>query len=118
MVSFNGDREVGGGFDIMNIIIFPNKSFHRVKIGRVEDLKALEGNRLTLNEDIIVWQKGFSQVGNCTYFGEVICSLNHWSFVVGRPISPLSHSLIYGGSQYYHLKNNNVKIVPLDVCFS
>ncbi|XP_061446386.1 vomeronasal type-2 receptor 26-like [Rhineura floridana] len=62
MVSFKGKREVGGGFDIMNMITFPNKSFQRVKIGRVEDPNALEGSGFILNEDIIVWHRGFNQV--------------------------------------------------------
>nr|XP_034992869.1 vomeronasal type-2 receptor 26-like [Zootoca vivipara] len=62
MMSFNGNEEMGGGFEIMNMVIFPNTSFHRVKVGRMEDLKALQGNGFTLNEDIIVWHRGFNQV--------------------------------------------------------
>ncbi|XP_053216387.1 vomeronasal type-2 receptor 26-like [Podarcis raffonei] len=61
-MSFNGKKEMGGGFEIMNMIIFPNTSFQRVKVGRMEDLNALQGNGFTLNEDIIVWHRGFNQV--------------------------------------------------------
>ncbi|XP_066487415.1 vomeronasal type-2 receptor 26-like [Tiliqua scincoides] len=59
-VSFNDDREMGAGFDIMNIVVFPNKSFIRVKVGRVNP-KGLGGNEFILDEDIIVWPPGFNQ---------------------------------------------------------
>nr|XP_028560725.1 vomeronasal type-2 receptor 26-like [Podarcis muralis] len=60
-VSFNEKRERIGGFDIMNIVIFPNKSFKRVKIGWL-DPEAPEGKELTINKDIIMWHRGFNQV--------------------------------------------------------
>ncbi|XP_053117093.1 vomeronasal type-2 receptor 26-like [Hemicordylus capensis] len=60
-VSFNDYREMGTGFDIMNIVTFPNKSFRRVKVGRV-DPENLEGEKFTLNEDRIVWPRPFNQV--------------------------------------------------------
>ncbi|XP_077773943.1 vomeronasal type-2 receptor 26-like [Podarcis muralis] len=50
-VSFNEKRERIGGFDIMNIAIFPNKSFKRVKIGWL-DPEAPEGKELTINKDM------------------------------------------------------------------
>ncbi|XP_053117025.1 vomeronasal type-2 receptor 26-like [Hemicordylus capensis] len=59
-VSFNYNREMGDGFDIMNLITFPNKSFFRVKVGRVA-LNALEESELTINDDLIVWHRGFKQ---------------------------------------------------------
>ncbi|XP_053216388.1 vomeronasal type-2 receptor 26-like [Podarcis raffonei] len=62
-VSFNGNKGVRGGFDIMNMITFPNTSFQRVKVGKVEDSNALGENGFFLNEDIIVWHTGFNQVG-------------------------------------------------------
>ncbi|XP_062993258.1 vomeronasal type-2 receptor 26-like [Elgaria multicarinata webbii] len=52
---------MGGGFDIMNMVIFPNNSFKRVKVGRV-DPNALQGKEFIINEDIIVWHRGFNQV--------------------------------------------------------
>uniref|UniRef100_A0ACB8EVX8 Uncharacterized protein n=1 Tax=Sphaerodactylus townsendi TaxID=933632 RepID=A0ACB8EVX8_9SAUR len=35
-VSFNDDKEIGAGFDIINMVTFPNRSFLRVKIGKVD----------------------------------------------------------------------------------
>ncbi|XP_060110662.1 vomeronasal type-2 receptor 26-like [Heteronotia binoei] len=59
-VSFNGKREVRGGFDITNLVMFPNKSFHRVKIGDVNP-NAAEGEKFIIHENIIVWQTIFNE---------------------------------------------------------
>ncbi|XP_042329837.1 vomeronasal type-2 receptor 26-like [Sceloporus undulatus] len=59
-VSFNKGKEIEGGFDIMNVVTFPNASFWRVKAGRV-DLKAPEGKELTINENIITWPRQYNQ---------------------------------------------------------
>ncbi|XP_053216436.1 vomeronasal type-2 receptor 26-like [Podarcis raffonei] len=61
MVSFNDKREVGGGFDIMNLVTFPNMSFQRLKIGRVGPSDS-EGKEFTINESMVVWHRGFNQV--------------------------------------------------------
>ncbi|XP_054850848.1 vomeronasal type-2 receptor 26-like [Eublepharis macularius] len=60
-VSFNDDKEVEGGFDVMNLVIFPNRSYSRVKIGKV-DPDALEGKELIIAEDRILWHSRFNQV--------------------------------------------------------
>nr|XP_028560704.1 vomeronasal type-2 receptor 26-like [Podarcis muralis] len=60
-LSFTTKKEIGGGFDIMNMVIFPNRSFLRVKIGEVDDT-APEGMRFIIHEDTIMWHKGFNQV--------------------------------------------------------
>ncbi|XP_033026215.1 vomeronasal type-2 receptor 26-like [Lacerta agilis] len=60
-IFFHDNRERRGGFDIMNLVTFPNKSFQRVKVGRV-DAKFQEGKELIINTDIIVWHRTFNQV--------------------------------------------------------
>uniref|UniRef100_A0ABM5GQ92 Vomeronasal type-2 receptor 26-like n=1 Tax=Pogona vitticeps TaxID=103695 RepID=A0ABM5GQ92_9SAUR len=60
-VSFNEKREIGGGFDVMNVVIFPNNSFQQVKIGRVVP-GALEGDEVMIDWDRIVWHRGFNEV--------------------------------------------------------
>ncbi|XP_028560728.2 vomeronasal type-2 receptor 26-like [Podarcis muralis] len=60
-VSFNDKREVGGRFDIMNLVTFPNMSFERLKIGRVGPSDS-EGKEFTINESMVVWHRGFNQV--------------------------------------------------------
>ncbi|XP_044304094.1 vomeronasal type-2 receptor 26-like [Varanus komodoensis] len=60
-VSFSDKRVLDGGFDIMNLVTFPNFSFKRVKVGRL-DPKSPEGKELTINGDAIVWPSIFNQV--------------------------------------------------------
>ncbi|XP_060112563.1 vomeronasal type-2 receptor 26-like [Heteronotia binoei] len=60
-VSFNDNKEIGGGFDVMNLVIFPNKSYDKVRIGKV-DPDAFEGKELIIDVDRIVWQSYINQV--------------------------------------------------------
>ncbi|XP_058036464.1 vomeronasal type-2 receptor 26-like [Ahaetulla prasina] len=60
-VSINHHGEVHSGFDIINVIMFPNNSYHKVKIGKL-DPTANEGNRFVIHEDLIVWHQYFKQV--------------------------------------------------------
>ncbi|XP_033026241.1 vomeronasal type-2 receptor 26-like [Lacerta agilis] len=60
-VSFTDNREMRGGFDIMNMVIFPNKSFILLKIGSVNPY-ALDGKEFIIHEDMIMWHEGFNQV--------------------------------------------------------
>ncbi|XP_054850477.1 vomeronasal type-2 receptor 26-like [Eublepharis macularius] len=60
-ITFDENKEVRAGFDIMNIVVFPNNSFTRIKVGRV-DPKPLERTEVTLHEDLLVWHQGFNQV--------------------------------------------------------
>ncbi|XP_015273760.1 PREDICTED: vomeronasal type-2 receptor 26-like [Gekko japonicus] len=60
-LSLNDKREMEGGFDMMNLVTFKNKSFHRVKIGRVNS-NAPEGQEFIIHEKMIVWQTIFNEV--------------------------------------------------------
>uniref|UniRef100_A0A8D2Q2S7 G-protein coupled receptors family 3 profile domain-containing protein n=1 Tax=Varanus komodoensis TaxID=61221 RepID=A0A8D2Q2S7_VARKO len=59
-VSFNDEREMGGGFDIVNMVTFPNTSFQRMKVGRL-DPDVLGGEDFIIHEEMIVWHGGFNQ---------------------------------------------------------
>ncbi|XP_060137221.1 vomeronasal type-2 receptor 26-like [Zootoca vivipara] len=59
-VSFNQDREVLSGLDIINWIFSSNQSFHRVRVGRM-DPKASPDRAFTLHEDAITWHSWFNQ---------------------------------------------------------
>ncbi|XP_062993271.1 vomeronasal type-2 receptor 26-like [Elgaria multicarinata webbii] len=58
-VSFNGNREMAAGLDITNMAMFPNKSLHKVKIGRFDPS---EGQKVTINNDRIVWNRRLKMV--------------------------------------------------------
>lgn len=58
-ISFDQNGELVAGFDIINWVTFPNQSFVKVKVGRL-DLQAVP---ITINEDAIVWHSWFNQVG-------------------------------------------------------
>ncbi|XP_062993389.1 vomeronasal type-2 receptor 26-like [Elgaria multicarinata webbii] len=60
-VSLNDNGEMEGGFDIINFVTFPNKSFLKVKVGWVNP-NALEGKEFIINEDTIIWHRSFNQV--------------------------------------------------------
>ncbi|XP_053121132.1 vomeronasal type-2 receptor 26-like [Hemicordylus capensis] len=60
-VSFDENGELVAGFDIINWVTFPNQSFLRVKVGRMEPEAPTE-QVLTIQEDAIIWPRRFNQV--------------------------------------------------------
>ncbi|XP_039182723.1 vomeronasal type-2 receptor 26-like [Crotalus tigris] len=60
-LTFYDQTSMEGGFDIINIVIFPNSTFQRRKIGKV-DPDALQGLELVINENMIIWHRSFNQV--------------------------------------------------------
>ncbi|XP_070810137.1 vomeronasal type-2 receptor 26-like [Pituophis catenifer annectens] len=60
-VFLNEKGEATGGFDITNLITFPNRSFQRVRVGKL-DLEAPKGKELFIDEDVIFWNPTFNQV--------------------------------------------------------
>uniref|UniRef100_A0A8C5SNQ4 G-protein coupled receptors family 3 profile domain-containing protein n=1 Tax=Laticauda laticaudata TaxID=8630 RepID=A0A8C5SNQ4_LATLA len=61
ILTFYDQKKMEGQFDIINIVVFPNSTFQRYKIGKV-DPGAAKGQELAINEDIIVWHRSFNQV--------------------------------------------------------
>ncbi|XP_066486300.1 vomeronasal type-2 receptor 26-like [Tiliqua scincoides] len=59
-VFFDENRELGAGFDITNWVTFPNQSFLRVKVGRM-DPQALPGQEFIINGEAITWHSMFNQ---------------------------------------------------------
>ncbi|XP_077171530.1 vomeronasal type-2 receptor 26-like [Paroedura picta] len=54
---FDHNGELVAGFDVINWVTFPNNSFVKVKIGRLDH----QGKELTLNNNVVVWPRGFNQ---------------------------------------------------------
>ncbi|XP_070810213.1 vomeronasal type-2 receptor 26-like [Pituophis catenifer annectens] len=59
-VSFDKKGELLDGFDIINWVTFPNKSFVKVKVGQM-DPQAPSGRRFSINERKITWPAHFNQ---------------------------------------------------------
>ncbi|XP_062993062.1 vomeronasal type-2 receptor 26-like [Elgaria multicarinata webbii] len=60
-VAFNEHGELVAGFDITNLVTFPNNSYVKVKVGRL-DPRVPPGKKLTINETRIQWHEDFIQV--------------------------------------------------------
>ncbi|XP_070584018.1 vomeronasal type-2 receptor 26-like [Erythrolamprus reginae] len=60
-VFLNEKGEATGGFDITNLITFPNRSFQRLTVGKLV-LEAQEREELFIDEDVIFWNPTFNQV--------------------------------------------------------
>ncbi|XP_053216305.1 vomeronasal type-2 receptor 26-like [Podarcis raffonei] len=60
-ITLNEYGELAAGFDITNLVTFPNNSYVRVKVGSL-DPQAPPGKELTINEDRIKWNRRFTKV--------------------------------------------------------
>ncbi|XP_058036590.1 vomeronasal type-2 receptor 26-like [Ahaetulla prasina] len=59
-VFLNEKGEATGGFDIINLITFSNRSFQRIRVGKM-DPSATKGKELFIDDDVIVWHPTFNQ---------------------------------------------------------
>ncbi|XP_054849806.1 vomeronasal type-2 receptor 26-like [Eublepharis macularius] len=59
-ISFNENQDWVAGYDIVNCIVFPNESFTRVKVGRM-DPQPWTGQVFLIKDDMITWNKWFNQ---------------------------------------------------------
>nr|XP_056719674.1 vomeronasal type-2 receptor 26-like [Euleptes europaea] len=60
-VHFKDNREMTAGFDIMNVVIFPNNSFLEMKVGSLNP-STPEGEEFIIHDDQIEWPHVFNQV--------------------------------------------------------
>ncbi|XP_032092476.1 vomeronasal type-2 receptor 26-like [Thamnophis elegans] len=60
-IFFDEKGEFDPGYDIFNYVTFHNKSFQRVRIGKMVS-KSLDGKKFNINESAIVWNNKFKQV--------------------------------------------------------
>ncbi|XP_061447663.1 vomeronasal type-2 receptor 26-like, partial [Rhineura floridana] len=56
-ISFDQHGQLVAGFDIINWVTFPNQSFQRVRVGRLD----ARAKAFTINEDGITWPSSFKQ---------------------------------------------------------
>ncbi|XP_060137121.1 vomeronasal type-2 receptor 26-like [Zootoca vivipara] len=60
-ISFDQSGKIIAGFDVINLIVSSNQSFHKVKVGRL-DPQAPPDRVLTINDKVIRWHSLFNQV--------------------------------------------------------
>ncbi|XP_070586503.1 vomeronasal type-2 receptor 26-like [Erythrolamprus reginae] len=60
-ISFDQNGIVATGFDILNLVAFPNNSFLHIKVGNV-DHSASPDKIFTINDELITWHSWFNQV--------------------------------------------------------
>uniref|UniRef100_A0A670Z7G6 G-protein coupled receptors family 3 profile domain-containing protein n=2 Tax=Pseudonaja textilis TaxID=8673 RepID=A0A670Z7G6_PSETE len=60
-ISFDENRELIAQLDMENWVIFPNQSFHRVKVGKL-DPWAAEDQMFTIHEEAISWPSTFNEM--------------------------------------------------------
>nr|XP_034957899.1 vomeronasal type-2 receptor 26-like [Zootoca vivipara] len=60
-ITFNEHGELVGGFDITNLVTFPNNSYVRINVGRLEP-QAPPSKKIIFNEEGIKWHRGLTQV--------------------------------------------------------
>ncbi|KAF7235645.1 Extracellular calcium-sensing receptor [Varanus komodoensis] len=60
-VYFDDNRDLAWGYDLINLVTFPNGSFQRVQVGRLKP-KTLPENEFIINASAIVWNPKFNQV--------------------------------------------------------
>ncbi|XP_026579088.1 vomeronasal type-2 receptor 26-like [Pseudonaja textilis] len=59
-IFFNEKGELGTGFDIINWITFPNQTFLKIKIGKIDPLASSEESFM-VSEENIIWPTMFNQ---------------------------------------------------------
>nr|XP_028561199.1 vomeronasal type-2 receptor 26-like [Podarcis muralis] len=60
-VSFDENGELAAGFNVINWVTFPNQTFLRVKVGKIE-LQESHYVDFSMDEEAITWHKAFNQV--------------------------------------------------------
>ncbi|XP_070810643.1 vomeronasal type-2 receptor 26-like [Pituophis catenifer annectens] len=75
-VFLNQKGEATGGFDITNLITFPNRSFQRIRVGKMGP-HIPNAKELIIDEELIVWHPAFNQVLPISLCNEH-CSPGYW----------------------------------------
>uniref|UniRef100_A0ACB8EWW5 Uncharacterized protein n=1 Tax=Sphaerodactylus townsendi TaxID=933632 RepID=A0ACB8EWW5_9SAUR len=102
-IVFNDHGELEAGFDITNVVTFPNNSYTRVKVGRL-DPQAPPGKEFTVQPDKIEWNHNLSQNGKKYIDAEAVllgAAQDFMAFMptMGRPQVILNQHTVQSHSQ-------------------
>uniref|UniRef100_A0A8C5RRA7 G-protein coupled receptors family 3 profile domain-containing protein n=1 Tax=Laticauda laticaudata TaxID=8630 RepID=A0A8C5RRA7_LATLA len=116
-ITLNEQGKLEAGFDIVNLITFPNNSYIRIHIGEVNPHNSL-GKAFLINEERIQWQPEFTQKNK---EGEKFCCYN-CAPCPERMISTLVFSIFIQQRDTPIVKANNCNLtylllVSLFLCF-
>ncbi|XP_015745519.1 vomeronasal type-2 receptor 26-like [Python bivittatus] len=106
-ISFDKNGELVAGFDIINWITFPNQTFLRVKVGRMDPGRASH-KLLTISEEKIIWPNRFNQHVTYLSYKELLGT--------GLATSALVLSFITILVLGIFLKHHNTPIVKANNC--
>ncbi|KAF7235195.1 hypothetical protein EYD10_17967 [Varanus komodoensis] len=71
-IIFGENGELSVGYDLINLVTFPNESFHRVLVGRMHPGATAEDG-FSINGSAVVWNHKFNQVERFIIINIIIC---------------------------------------------
>ncbi|KAF7235194.1 hypothetical protein EYD10_17969 [Varanus komodoensis] len=108
-IYFENNGELSGGYDLINLVTFPNGSFHRVLVGRV-DRGATAEDGFNLNGSAIVWNHKFNQVGRLIL---IVSSFHRVTVGSVKPQDTLEDGINLNGSAIvWNQKFNQTPCIP------
>ncbi|KAF7235186.1 Vomeronasal type-2 receptor 26 [Varanus komodoensis] len=75
-ISFDENRKLEADFDIINWVAFPNRSFLRIKVGKI-DSTAPKDKMFSITGDAIAWPRNFNQIQPISLCND-ICPLGQY----------------------------------------
>ncbi|XP_054832687.1 vomeronasal type-2 receptor 26-like [Eublepharis macularius] len=59
-IFFDENGDLAAGYDIVNLVTFPNQSFQKIQVGRMKS-KTTAGEEFVINRSLLIWNHKFQQ---------------------------------------------------------